>query len=80
MIHSGQGVTSSHIGELDDFADVSVRIVRSATACWKGFAEPIDGIQSDGLLYVEVMLRHIHIGVAHNALDGGEIHTQCLHL
>ena len=26
------------------------------------------------------MLRHIHIGVAHNALDGGEIHTQCLHL
>ena len=80
MAHSGQGVTSSHIGEFDDPAGVSVRIIRSAAACWKGFAEPIDGIQSDGLLYVEVMLRHIHIGVAHNALDGGEIHTQCLHL
>ena len=80
MAHSGQGVTLSHIGELDDPAGVSVRIVWSASACWKGFAEPIDGIQSDGLLYVEVMLRHIHIGVAHNALDGGEIHTQCLHL
>ena len=80
MAHSGQGVTSSHIGELDDPAGSSIRILRSAAACWKGFAEPIDGIQSDGLLYVEVMLRHIHIGVAHNALDSGEIHAQCLHL
>ena len=80
MAHSGQGVTSSHIGELNDPAGISVRIIRSAAACWKGFAEPIDGIQSDGFLYVEVMLRHVHIGVAHNALDGGKIHTQCLHL
>ena len=80
MAHSGQGVTLSHIGELDDPAGTSVRILRSAAACWKGFAEPIDGIQSDGFLYVEVMLCHIHIGVTHNALDGGEIHTQCLHL
>ena len=80
MVHAGQGVTSSHIGELDDPAGSSIRVIRSAAACWKGFAEPIDGIQSDGLLYVEVMLRHIHIGVAHNALDGGEINAQCLHL
>ena len=75
MAHSGQGVTLSYIGELNDPAGASVQIIRSTAACWKGFAEPINGIQSDGLLYVEVMLRHIHIGVAHNALDGGEVHT-----
>ena len=80
MAHSGQDVTSSHIGELDDPAGSSVWVIRSAAACWKGFAEPINCIQSDGFLYVEVMLRHVHIGVAHNALDGGKIHTQCLHL
>ena len=80
MAHSGQGVTLSHIGELNDPAGSSIRIIRSAAACWKGFAEPIDGIQSDRLLYMEVMLRHIHIGVAYNALNGGEIHSQCLHL
>ena len=80
MALSGQGVILSHIGELDDPAGTSVRVVRSAAACWKGFAEPINGIQLDRLLYVEVMLRHIHISVAHTALDGGEVHTQCLHL
>ena len=49
-------------------------------ACWKGFAEPFDGILSDGFLYVEVVLRHADIGMSHDALDGSQVHTQRLHL
>jgi len=49
-------------------------------ACWKGFAEPVDGILPDGFLYVEVVLRHADIGVSHDTLDGSQVYTQCLHL
>ncbi len=37
----------------------------------KGCAKPGNGIQSDWLLYMQIMLGHIHIGVTHNALNGG---------
>ena len=29
---------------------------------------------------MQIMLRHIQVCVAHNALNGGKIHTQSLHL
>ena len=74
-----RNVTSTHIGKLQHLADRR-RIFRSAVACWKGFAEPVDGILSDGFLYVEVVLRHAHIGMSHDALDGSQVHTKRLHL
>lgn len=74
-----RNVTSTHIGELQHFADRR-RIFRSAVACWKGFAEPFDGVLPDGFLYVEVVLRHADIGMSHDALDGSQVHTQRLHL
>lgn len=74
-----RNVTSTHIGKLQHLADRR-RIFRSAVACWKGFAEPVDSILPDGFLYVEVVLRHTHIGVSHDALDGSQVHTKRLHL
>lgn len=74
-----RNVTSTHIGKLQHLADRR-RIFRSAVACWKGFAEPVDSILPDGFLYVEVVLRHTHIGVSHDAPDSREINTQRLHL
>ena len=29
---------------------------------------------------MEIMLRHVHVRVAYDALDGSQIHTQRLHL
>ena len=74
-----RNVTSTHIGKLQHLADRR-RIFRSAVTCWKGFAEPINGILPDGFLYVEVVLRHADIGVSHDTLDGSQVHTQRLHL
>lgn len=74
-----RNVTSPHIGELQHLANRR-RIIRSAAACWKGFAEPINGILPDGFLYVEVVLRHAHIGMSNDTLDGSQVHTQRLHL
>ena len=74
-----RNVTSTHIGELQHLADRR-RIFRSAVACWKGFAEPVDSILPDGFLYVEVVLRHADIGVSHDTLDGSQVCAQRLHL
>lgn len=74
-----RNVTSTHIGELQHLANRR-RIIRSAVACWKGFAEPVNGILPDGFLYVEVVLRHTHIGMTDDTLDGSQVHTQRLHL
>ena len=74
-----RNVTSTHIGELQHLADRR-RIFRSAVACWKGFAEPVDGVLPDGFLYVEVVLRHADIGVSHDTLDGSQVYAQRLHL
>ena len=74
-----RNVTSTHIGELQYLANRR-RIFWSAVACWKGFAEPIDGILPDGFLYVEVVLRHTDIGVSYDTLDGREVYAQRLHL
>lgn len=74
-----RNVTSTHIGKLQHLADRR-RIFRSAVACWKGFAEPVNSILPDGFLYVEIVLRHADIGVSHDALYSREINTQRLHL
>lgn len=46
----------------------------------KGAAKPLNGIQSNGLWNMQVMLRHIHAGVPYDALDGREVHSQRLYL
>lgn len=74
-----RNVTSTHIGELQHLANRR-RIIRPAVACWKGFAEPVDGVLPDGFLYVEVVLRHADIGVSNDTLDGSQVHPQRLHL
>lgn len=74
-----RNVTSTHIGELQYLANRR-RIFRSAVACWKGFAEPVNSILPDGFLYVEIVLRHADIGVSHDTLYSREINTQRLHL
>ena len=35
----------------------------------KRFRKAADGFLPDAVLYVEIMLSHIHIGVAYDALD-----------
>ena len=74
-----RNAASAHIGELQYLAGGS-RIIRSAATCWKWFVGPADGILPDRVLYVEVVLRHANIGVSHDTLDGGQVHTQCHHL
>ena len=74
-----RNVTSTHIGELQHLANRR-RIFRFAAACWKGFAEPVDGVLPDGFLYVEIVLRHADIGMSDDALDGSQVHTKRLHL
>ena len=74
-----RNVTSTHIWELQHLANRRL-IFRSAVACWKGFAEPFDGILPDGFLYVEIVLRHAHISMSNDTLDGSQVHSQRLHL
>ena len=46
----------------------------------KRFRKAADGFLPDAILHMEIMLGHIHIGVAYDALNGGKIHAQRLHL
>ena len=46
----------------------------------KCFGKAADGLLPDAVLHMEIMLSHIHIGVAYDALDSREIHAQRLHL
>ena len=46
----------------------------------KRFRKAADGLLPDAVLHMEIMLGHIHVGVAYDALDGREIHAQSLHL
>ena len=46
----------------------------------KSFTEPCDGVLSDGLLHMEIVLRHVDICVADDALDGGKVNARSLHL
>ena len=48
--------------------------------CTERLAEALYGILADEILYMEIMLRHIGVGVAYDALDGLDIHAQSLHL
>ena len=70
----------SNVRELDHPAGRLIGAVRVAVACWKGFAEPINSIHTNAFLNVQVVLRHAHIGMSHDALDGREVNTQRLHL
>lgn len=40
----------------------------------------VNSVQSNRILDVQVMLRHIHVGVANQTLDRGQINSQGLHL
>ena len=46
----------------------------------KRFGKAADSLLSDAVLHVEIVLGHIHIGVSYDALDGGKVHAQRLHL
>ena len=46
----------------------------------KSFGKFADRFLPDAVLHMEIMLSHIHIGVAYDALNGREIHAKCLHL
>ena len=46
----------------------------------KRFGKAADGFLSDAVLYMQIMLSHIYICVAYDALDGGKVYAQRLHL
>ena len=46
----------------------------------KRFRKASDSFLPDAILHVEVMLSHIHVGVSYDALNGGKVHAQRLHL
>lgn len=46
----------------------------------KRFRKAADGFLSDTVLHVQIMLSHIHISVTYDALNGGKVHAQRLHL
>lgn len=46
----------------------------------KGLAEPVYCVLSNELLHMEVVLGHVDIRVADDALNGGKVNAQGLHL
>ena len=46
----------------------------------KRFGKATYGFLPDAILHVEIMLSHIHIGVSYDALNGGKVYAQRLHL
>ena len=46
----------------------------------KRLAEQLDRTLPNGFLNMEIMLSHLGVGVAYDALDGLNVYTQCLHL
>ena len=48
--------------------------------CAERLAEALYRVLADGILHMEIMLRHIGVGVSYDALDGLDIHAQSLHL
>ena len=76
----GQAIILPHIGEFKYITGGIIRVIRIDVACREGLAEAIDSICTDRFLNMQIMLRHVHIGVSYNALDGREVYTQRLHL
>ena len=52
LSHNGRIIMLSNVRELDDPAGRFIRTVRVAVACWKGFAEPVNGIHPNTFLNV----------------------------
>ena len=46
----------------------------------KGIVKPVNGFFPDRILHMKIVLSHIDLRVAHDALDRCQIDTQCLHL
>ena len=46
----------------------------------KRLAEQLDRTLPNGFLNMEIMLSHLGISMAYDALDGLDVHAQCLHL
>ena len=46
----------------------------------KCVGELFDGLLTDAVLHVQVMLRHVDIRVADDALNGSQINAEGLHL
>ena len=52
LSHNGRIIMLSNIGKLKHLAGRLVRAVRIAVACWKGFAESVNGIHPNAFLNV----------------------------
>ena len=60
--------------------DFTVSNLIGFVLCAERLAEALYRVLADGILHMEIMLRHIGVGVSYDALDGLDIHAQSLHL
>ena len=67
-----------HLRERDDSACATVRIFGWMPVDGKRFGKAVDRFLPDAVLHVKIMLSHIHIGVAYDALDRTRI-WRCLY-